>query len=182
MSFLQKRHCLLAFLAASVTDVTRPPTTAHSQTSIDSRRAHNSWSCNIGRCTTVSTSRDVIQQCCSRVHRPNVKAARIVLHVTRQTLFPPEPVIFHHHHAGGRPATLPRTARHSSQTRQHHQACHTTITSPKSRRDCSGGSSGPLSALSPVAFTAVYEILKTAEIENARVTLFLVCRSVDRIL
>jgi hypothetical protein len=28
----------------------------------------------------------------------------------------------------------------------------------------------------------VYKILKTAEIDNAKVTLFLVCRSVDQIL
>jgi hypothetical protein len=45
-----------ADLAASVAEVVRP---LHGQTRIDGLHVYDGWSCNIGRCTAVSISRDV---------------------------------------------------------------------------------------------------------------------------
>src|SRR5271155_5673265 len=73
-----------ADLAASVAEVVQPP---YGQTRVDGLRVHDGWSCNVGRCTTVSTSRDAIRQHCSRAHRLNVKAAGVVSRVKLQTLF-----------------------------------------------------------------------------------------------
>jgi hypothetical protein len=147
-----------ADLAARVEDVVRPP---HGQTRVEGLRVHDGWSCNVGSCTTVSTSHDAIRQHCSRVHRLNVKAAGVVSQVKLQTLFVKNPQYFivtvpevdlrsssaRQRATGVSPAAAASSSSSSSHTpveagfrslrlqlsqaRQHRQARHTTIPDPQ---------------------------------------------------
>jgi hypothetical protein len=74
-----------------VTDVVRP---LHGQTRIDGLRVHDGWSCKVGRCTSVSTNRDVIRQHCGQAHRLKIKAAGMMSRVRLQTLFLKNPRYF----------------------------------------------------------------------------------------
>lgn len=61
-------------LVASVMDVVRP---SHGQTRIDGLRIHDSWSCTVDRCATLSANRDVIRRHCSRTHPQNPSVSNV---------------------------------------------------------------------------------------------------------